>query len=65
MSNEKRGHAVTTEHALRRAHENLNEAERHAQGTGDKTLIQKVTKVREAVVETCKDLHKKLDNHSG
>lgn len=63
MSNEKRDAAQSTEYHLRKAHEHLNDAERSSQGTGDKSLVQKVTKVREAVIETRKDLNKKLDNH--
>ena len=63
--NEKKENAQNTEHYLRRAHENLSEAERYSKGTGDKNLIQKVTKLRQDVKETREDLNKKMDNHSG
>jgi hypothetical protein len=63
MISEKKDAANSTEYHLRKAHEHLNDAERYSQGTGDKTLHQQVTKIREAVVETRKDLSKKMDNH--
>jgi hypothetical protein len=65
MSSEKRDQAQYTEHNLRQAEIHMGRAERAAQLTGDKSLVQKVTKIREAVTETRKDILKKLDNHSG
>lgn len=60
---EKKEAAQNTEYHLRKAQEHLGDAELAAQQTGDKSLIQKVTKTRHDVVETRKELNKKLDNH--
>lgn len=65
MSSEKRENAQNTEHNLKRAEEYLRTAETSSQGTGDKQLQQQVTKIREAVTETRKEIIKKLDNHTG
>lgn len=65
MSNEKREAAQNTEYHLREAETSIRRAERSAQTTGDKSLVEKVTKVREAVTETRREIIKKLDNHSG
>ena len=64
MSNKKEN-AQNTEYHLRQAHRHLSDAEGWAQRTGDKDLIKRVTKHREDVIETRKDLGKKLDNHQG
>lgn len=65
MSNEKREAAQNTEHYLREAEIDMGRAERSAQVTGDKSLVEKVTKIRKEVTETRKEIIKKLDNHSG
>lgn len=60
---DKKESAQTTEYNLRKAEGWINEAERSATNTGDKSLVQKVTKLREGVREVREDLSKKLDNH--
>jgi uncharacterized coiled-coil DUF342 family protein len=61
MSEQTKKNAKDVEYNLRNAEGYINEAERSAKGTGDKQLIEKVTKIRESVTETRKDLTKKLD----
>ena len=61
MSQETKQAAKDTERDLRRAEEHLSAAEQSAKQTGDKSLHQKVTKIKEAVTETRKDLDSKLN----
>lgn len=61
--NEKKQEAQNTEHSLREAEKHVRQAEQHSQNTGDKQLIEKVTKIRKDVQTTREDLSKKLDNH--
>lgn len=62
MSAETKKQAQNTEYYLREAETYTKEAERSAQGTGDKQLIQKVTKIRESMQETRKEINEKLNN---
>lgn len=62
MSAETKKQVQNTEYYLRQAEGELGNAERSAQGTGDKQLIQKVTKMKESVQETRKEINEKLNN---
>jgi hypothetical protein len=61
MSKESREAANTTERNLKGAEEYLGNAERASKQTGDKTLIEKVVKIKKVVVEIRKELIKKLE----
>lgn len=62
---EKRENVQSTEYHLRKAHEHINSAERYAEGTGDKGLHKRVTKLREDVTETRKEIATKIDPKKG
>lgn len=62
---EKRENVQNTEYHLRRAHEHLSNAEGWAEKSGDKGLHKRVSKLREDVIETRKDIAKKLDPKQG
>lgn len=60
MSEQTKKSAKDTEYNLRQAESYIGDAERSATQTGDKKLIEKVTKIRKDVVETRKELNEKL-----
>jgi hypothetical protein len=63
MSEETKQAGTDTHHSLERAEKHLKDAQQSAGNTKDPGLIQKVTKLREAVTETKTDLGKKLENN--
>ena len=65
MSEQTKQAGKDTEYYLQSAEKNLQSAERASQGTKDPALIQKITKIKEAVTETKTDLNKKLDDNAG
>lgn len=60
MSEETKRDAKNTEYHLRNAEISVNDAEKCAQKTGDKQLIQKVTTIKKTITETRKELNEKL-----
>ncbi len=62
MSAETKKNAQNTEYYLREAETRLDDAERSAQGTGDKQLIKKVSTIKESVQQTRKEINEKLNN---
>jgi hypothetical protein len=60
MSEQTKKSAEATEKNLRAAEVYVKEADRHAFATGDKVLIQKVRKIKEAVNETANEISKRL-----
>lgn len=61
MSQEKRKAAQETQTHIKNAEVYIEQAKRSADKTGDKTLIQKVTKIGESLTETRKELGEKLN----
>lgn len=65
MSAETRQAGHDTYQHLSDAEYSLKQAEKSATQTKDPGLIQKVTKIKEAVTETRKELSTKLDDNAG
>lgn len=61
MSQQTREAAKETEQHLKTAESYITEAERTSKKTGDKTLIEKVSKIKEVTVEVHKELKKNLE----
>lgn len=61
MSEQTKKNAKDTEYHLRNAEIYIGDAERTATGTGDKKLVERVTKIRKEISETRKELVEKLD----
>jgi hypothetical protein len=62
MSEQTKRIAQDTEYYLRKAENKLIAAEQSSKGVGDKSLTQKVNKLRESVHEVRKELDKKINN---
>ena len=62
MSEQTKQNAEKTHEHLKTAEQHLQQAEKSSQGTGDKSLIQKVRKLSEGAPETRKELDKSLDH---
>lgn len=60
MSEQTKKAAESAEKNLRAAEVYVKEADRYAFDTGDKQLIQKVKKIKEAVNETANEISKRL-----
>lgn len=60
MSEETKKNARDTEYHLRQAEVSVKNAEKSAQGTGDKQLVQKVTQITKTITDTRKELAEKL-----
>lgn len=56
----KKSEARSTAYYLRQAHAFISNAQESAEQTGDKNLHQKVTKLRNDLIEVRKDLETKL-----
>lgn len=65
MSEQTKQAGQETAQHLSDAEYSLKNAEKAATKTKDPALIQKVTKIKEAVTETRKDLNTKLDDNAG
>ncbi len=61
MSEQTKKNAQDTEYYLRHAESYVKNAEKSAQGTGDKKLVEKVTKINQTITETRKELNEKLN----
>jgi hypothetical protein len=61
MGEQSKQAGIETDHSLRIAEDHLTQAERTSKQTGDKTLVEKVIKIKEAVVETRKEIKKNLE----
>jgi len=65
MSEQTKQAGENTNQHLGDAEYSLKQAEKSATQTKDPGLIQKVTKIKEAITETRKDLSTKLDDNAG
>ncbi len=61
MSEQTKKSAKDTEFHLRQAEISIKSAEKTAQGTGDKQLVQKVTQITKTITDTRKELNEKLN----
>jgi hypothetical protein len=62
MSEQSKEAAQKTNEHLKTAEQHLQQAEKSSQGTGDKSLTQKIKKLSEGASETRKELDKNLDH---
>lgn len=65
MSQESRDNAQRVKRSLENAQPHLEEAAKHAAGTGDKSLEQKVKKLANETTQTSQELGTKLNPKSG